>query len=155
MNTEDFQFKETIAEVELVYKTTVKDSERAVIGKSKDAYEILLRRWDLNKIELVEEFKVLLLNRANKVLGCLKVSSGGLTGTVADPKLILVAVVKSASCAIVLCHNHPSGSLKPSRADEVLTQKIKQACSLIDVSVLDHLIITKESYFSFGDEGLL
>ena len=144
-----------ITEVELSYKQVVKKSDRQVVVTSKDAFIIFSHVWDKNKIDLLEEFKVLLLNRGNQVLGIFSVSSGGITGTVADPRLILIAALKSASTSIVLCHNHPSGNLKPSQADESLTRKIKQACYYIDITVIDHLIISREEYFSFADEGLL
>src|SRR4051794_6615146 len=111
----------TASEVELIYKSKVKASERPVIASSKNAYEVLLKVWDENKIEFVEQFKVLLLNRANKVLGVYDVSSGGVTGTVADPKVIFIAALKANASSLVLSHNHPSGNLKPSRQDEELT----------------------------------
>jgi DNA repair protein RadC len=148
----------TIAEIEVVYRTKgrgVKVSERPLIGSSQDAYEILLHYWDSGKIELLEEFKVLLLNRANRVLYLYRVSSGGLTGTVADVRLILIAALKVAACAIILSHNHPSGNREPSDADRTVTQKIRQAAALLDIRVLDHVILTSETYFSFADEGLL
>ena len=144
-----------VAEVELVYRTKVKPSQRPKITTSVDAYEILQKIWNRDKIELVEEFKVLLLNRSNKVLGVLDASSGGITGTVADPRIILTAAIKANAVGIVLSHNHPSGSLKPSRADEELTQKIKYAAQFHDITVLDHIILTAEQYYSFADEGLL
>lgn len=144
-----------VAEVELVYKTKVKPSQRPKITTSVDAYEILQKIWNRDKIELVEEFKVLLLNRSNKVLGVLDASSGGITGTVADPRIILTAAIKANAVGIVLSHNHPSGSLKPSRADEELTVKIKEAARFLDMTVLDHIIISIEGYYSFADEGLL
>jgi len=144
-----------VAEVELVYKTKVKASERPVIKSPKDSYAILLNIWDQNRIEFQEEFKVLLLNRGNRVTGVYEASSGGMTGTVADPRLILAAAIKSLSVAIILSHNHPSGNLKPSQADEALTQKIKEAAKYHDIKVLDHVIITSESYYSFAEEGLL
>jgi DNA repair protein RadC len=102
-----------------------------------------------------EEFKVLLLNRGNKVIGIYEASAGGLTGTVADPRLILAAAIKSLAVSIILSHNHPSGNLKPSRADEELTQKIKVAANYHDIKVIDHIIITSEAYYSFAEEGLL
>ncbi len=144
-----------VAEVELIYKSKVKASERPQITSSKDAYNVLIQLWDENKIEFVEQFKVLFLNRANKVLGAYEVSTGGITGTVADPRLIFVAALKANCCGIVISHNHPSGNLKPSRQDEELTQKIKQAGQFLDIQLLDHLIITNEGYLSFSDEGLL
>lgn len=144
-----------VAEVELVYKTKVKASERPKVTSSKDIYNILKQVWDENKIDMLEEFKVIFLNRANRVTGVYDASSGGITGTVADPRLILAAAIKSLSVSIVLSHNHPSGNLKPSRADEELTLKIKEAASYHDIKVLDHIIITREAYYSFADEGLL
>ncbi|MBN8718617.1 MAG: JAB domain-containing protein [Sediminibacterium magnilacihabitans] len=144
-----------VAEVELVYKTKVKPSERPKIGTVKECYELLKKLWNENTIEMQEEFKVILLNRANKVIGIYEASAGGLTGTVADPRLILAAAIKSLSVSIILSHNHPSGNLKPSRADEELTQKIKTAAAYHDIRVIDHMIISSEGYYSFADEGLL
>lgn len=144
-----------VAEVELIYKSKVKASERPVVQSSTDAANILRILWEDGKMELVEQFKVLFLNRSNKVICVYNVSSGGVTGTVADPKLIFTAALKVNAVSVILCHNHPSGSLKPSRADEELTQKIKGAGNFLDVKVLDHIILTDESYFSFADEGLM
>jgi DNA repair protein RadC len=144
-----------VAEVELIYKSKVKASERPTIEKSSDAANILRVLWEDGKLELVEQFKVLFLNRANKVIGLFNVSSGGITGTVADPRIIFTAALKLNSVGILLCHNHPSGNLKPSRADEELTQKMKGAGALLDIKVLDHIILTAEQYYSFADEGLL
>src|SRR5665213_863077 len=144
-----------VAEVELIYKSKVKASERPRIMDSKDAYKILIHCWDLNRIELLEEFKILLLNQANRVLGIYPLSSGGITGTVADPRLIFGAAIKACAVSLILSHCHPSGNLKPSRADEELTTKIKMAGQLLDIKVTDHLIVTRDSYFSFADEGLL
>lgn len=144
-----------VAEIELVYKSKVKASERPVICTSSDAANVLRSLWDEGKLELVEQFKVLFLNRANKVICFYSVSSGGITGTVADPRLIFAAALKVNAIALILSHNHPSGSLKPSRADEELTQKIKGAGNLLDIKVLDHIILTSEEHYSFADEGLL
>lgn len=144
-----------VAEVELVYRSKVKASERPQIVSSKDAYELFLALWEEGKLDLVEQFKVLFLNRANKVLCVYNVSSGGITGTVADPRLIYAAALKVNAVSLVLCHNHPSGNLKPSRADELLTEKIKGAGAFLDIKVLDHLVVSSEGYYSFADEGLL
>ncbi|MBN8836223.1 MAG: JAB domain-containing protein [Sphingobacteriia bacterium] len=151
------QFPEwtTVAEVELVYKSKVKASERPLIKDSKDIQNVLRQIWDENKIEMQEQFKVVFLNRANRVTGVYDASSGGICGTVADPRLILAAAIKSLAVSIILSHNHPSGNLKPSRADEELTCKIKEAAKYHDIRVLDHIIITSEAYYSFADEGLL
>ena len=144
-----------VSEVELIYKSKVKASDRPRISDSREAYALLMFHWDLDKIELVEEFKVIFLNQANRVLGIFNVSSGGITGTVADPRLIFSAALKACACNIMLAHSHPSGNLKPSRADEELTNKFKNAGQFLDIRVLDHLIVTKDQYFSFADEGLI
>lgn len=144
-----------VAEVELVYKTKVKASERPLIKTSKDCYQTFLKVWDENKMEMQEEFKVLLINRAHRVTGVYEASAGGITSTVADPRLILAAAIKGLAVGIVLAHNHPSGNLKPSLADEQLTTKIKTAASYHDIRVLDHIIVTADAYYSFADEGLL
>jgi len=142
-----------VSEVELVYKTKIKASERLQVSTSKEVYELLKRHWDENKIEFVEQFKILLLNRANKVLGIYEISTGGLVGTVADPKLIFIAALKVAASHIILAHNHPSGNLNPSIQDKQLTQKIKNGGELLEILVMDHLIISKDGYYSFADEG--
>jgi DNA repair protein RadC len=142
-----------VAEVELFYKSKVKASDRPQILSSRNAYNVLGKAWDQGKIEFVEQFEVLFLNRANKVLGIYNVSTGGVTGTVADPKVIFVAALKANACSIVISHNHPSGNVKPSRQDEELTQKIKSAGQLLDIKLIDHLIVTNQTYFSFADEG--
>ncbi|MBK7562459.1 MAG: DNA repair protein RadC [Chitinophagaceae bacterium] len=102
-----------------------------------------------------EVFAVLLLNRANKINHFEIVSEGGITGTVADPKVILRKALENDAVNIILCHNHPSGSLLPSRADEQLTSKIKEAARYLDIAVIDHIIVSEEGYYSFADEGLL
>ena len=152
MNQQDWT---QVAEIEISYHPKIKPSERPKVQTSSDIYNVLMKVWDQNLIELQEEFKVLLLNRRNKILGVYNASSGGITGTVADPKLMLAAALKAGACGLVLSHNHPSGEVKPSRADEVLTQKIKLAASYMDIYLIDHLVITSEGYYSFADEGLL
>ena len=144
-----------VAEIRLTYRAKVKSSQRPQVTSSTDCYNVLRESWDKGKIEFVEQFKVMLLNRVNRVLGVYETSTGGVAGTVADPKLIFVAALKACASSIVLCHNHPSGNLKPSAADLQLTKKIKQGGELLDIAVLDHIIITSESYYSLADEGLL
>ena len=103
----------------------------------------------------LEIFAVVFLNRANKINHFEIISQGGITGTVADPRIILKKALEMDAVNIILCHNHPSGSLKPSRADEELTAKIKEASSYFDIKVLDHIIVSEEGYFSFADRGIL
>lgn len=102
-----------------------------------------------------EVFAVLFLNRANKINHFKIISEGGITGTVADPRIILKKALEENAVSIILCHNHPSGSLKPSRADEELTRKIKEAAKYFDIAVLDHIIVSDAGYYSFADEGIL
>src|SRR5215203_1610546 len=102
-----------------------------------------------------EVFAVIYLNRANKINDFKIISEGGITGTVADPRIILKRALEEDAVSIILCHNHPSGSLKPSRADEELTFKIKEAAKFFDIKVLDHLIVSDAGYYSFADEGIL
>jgi len=144
-----------VAEIQLSYKSNVKPSLRPKISSSRDAHEVLKRVWNDSVIELCEQFKVIFTNRANKVLGVFEVSTGGIAGTVADPKLIFVAALKAGATGLILSHNHPSGNLTPSHADIELTKKIKEGGRLLEIQVLDHIIITSESYYSFADEGLL
>lgn len=102
-----------------------------------------------------EVFMAIYLNKSNKILNYKIISSGGLTGTVADPRMILKAALEEGATSIVLCHNHPSGNLKPSVADEMLTRKIKDGAALIDIRLVDHIIVSNEGYYSFADEGML
>jgi DNA repair protein RadC len=146
--------KYPVSKVELSYISKCKASERPTVASSRDAYDILLDCWDDNKLDLCEDFKVIYLNRANKVLSVCELSRGGLTGTVADPRHIIIAALEQNACSMILAHNHPSGSLKPSAADERLTTKTSGAASFLDQKVLDHLIISRDGYFSFADEGL-
>jgi DNA repair protein RadC len=122
------------------------------VKSSRDGYNIMRRHlMDLNH----EEFWIMLIGRSSKVIAKELVSKGGLSGTVADPKIIYHMALQHQASAIIMVHNHPSGNLKPSREDLVLTKKIADAGRMLDINVLDHLIITDSGYFSFGDEGLL
>lgn len=127
-------------------------SSKPVVSASNDIAHFLQSKL---KDKRHEVFAVVFLNRANKVNHFKIISEGGITGTVADPRIILKMALEEDAVSIVLCHNHPSGSLKPSRADEELTQKIKEAARFFDIRVLDHIIVSDEGYFSFADEGLL
>jgi DNA repair protein RadC len=102
-----------------------------------------------------EIFAVVFLNRANRIIHFEVVSSGGITGTVADPRIILKKALEEEAVGLILCHNHPSGNLRPSRADEELTIKIREAARFFDIRVLDHVIVSHEGYFSFADEGMI
>lgn len=144
-----------VSEIELVYRSKVKPSQRPQLKRVVDVFELLKQNWDANKIELVEQFKVILMNRNQRVLGIYEASTGGVSGTVADPKLIFIAALKMNACNLIVAHNHPSGNLEPGEADKRVTQKIKEGANLLDMKLLDHIIITAEGCYSFADEGLL
>ncbi len=122
------------------------------ISSSKEAFNIM--QPIIGELEH-EEFWVLFLNNSNKVLSKKQISKGGLTATVVDVRLLLKQAIELASVAIIVCHNHPSGKLIPSNADKQLTKKIKDAANTLDIKLLDHLIITEKTYFSFADESIL
>jgi len=125
------------------------------VSSSLDASNILRDVW-ASDLSHREAFYILCLNRANKVIGYALISIGGLSGTVADPKVIFSTALLAAASSIILAHNHPSGNHEPSQADIALTKKAIQAGSLLDIQVLDHLIITPDgTYFSFADENLM
>lgn len=126
--------------------------QKTIIGTSRDIADYLQARLKDYRHEV---FAVLFLNRANKINHFEIISEGGITGTVADPRVILRKALEEDAVNIILCHNHPSGSLKPSRADEQLTSKIKEAARLLDIAVLDHIIVSETGYYSFADEGIL
>lgn len=126
--------------------------EKTIINTSKQIAEYLRT---MIKDYSYEVFAVIFLNQSNKVNHFEIVSRGGITATVADPRLILRKALDTEATSIILCHNHPSGSLRPSRADEELTNKIKEAAKFLDIRVLDHLIVSEHGYYSFSDDGLL
>ena len=144
-----------VAEVQLTYKSKVPASQRRKITSSRDANDLLKENWNHDTLEHSEEFKVLLLNLSNAVLGIIAVSKGGISGTITDVRIILQAALKSNASGIIVCHNHPSGNLNPSESDTKITQKIKEAGNIMDIQLLDHLIINDEDYYSFADNGLL
>jgi DNA repair protein RadC len=138
--------------MELGIRRKAAEHFRTKIQGSKDIASYLQARLEYRKQEV---FAVVYLNRGNRILSLETISEGGLTGTVADPRIILKKALEQDATSLVLCHNHPSGNLTPSKADEQLTQKIKQAAALMDIAVLDHIIVSQEGYFSFADEGMI
>jgi len=144
----------TVSEVELTYRNKVRPSDRPQITCSQNSYDILLNNWS-DQIEFVEEFNLLLLDRANRVLGFYNVSKGGQTSTVVDAKVVFTAALKMKASYIILSHSHPSGNTNPSLADIQLTKKLVEGAKLLDLRVLDHIIVTPYSYYSFADEGKL
>lgn len=142
-----------ISEIRVSYSNNKKD--RLKITNSKQSYDILMACWNKATLELQEEFKVLLLNRSNQVLGIYPLSKGGTASTVVDAKLVFSVALKCNASSIIIAHNHPSGNLNPSEADKSITEKLKKAGKYLEINLLDHLIITKDDFFSFNDNGLL
>lgn len=126
-----------------------------IINDSKSAHASLLESWDNGKIEMQEEFKVLLLKRNNQVIGVYSLSKGGLHGTVIDFKLLFSVALKSLASNIILAHNHPSGNLSPSQNDISSTKKAVEIGNLLGIDVLDHIIITRGGYFSLAENGYI
>lgn len=142
-----------VSEVELTYKNNVPYNQRQKISNSQGAYEILTNLFPENTMDYRETFIVLYLNRANQVLGYSVISQGGTSSTTVDIKMVIqTALLANASC-IMLAHNHPSGNVQPSSDDNKITKRIIEAARLFDITVLDHIIITNESYYSFTDNG--
>jgi DNA repair protein RadC len=144
-----------VAEISVAYINKQSATERPVIKISNDAHQCLLRGFNSNTISLVEEFVAFYLNRANQVLGLYKVGVGGITGVVADPCMVIGVALKIAAVSIIVAHNHPSGSMKPSEQDKALTQKLREGAKFMDIKLHDHLIVPPcgKEYYSFADEG--
>ena len=147
----DIDYK--VGEVELSYKSKFKNLHK--VASSEDAYKYLLPTYKEGTICYKEYFKVLFLNQASQILGYTLISEGGITDTTVDVRVILQAALLTNSVAIILAHNHPSGNLKPSRQDMEITKQVKDTAQLMRIKVLDHLILTDTSYYSFADEEQL
>ncbi|WP_264565869.1 JAB domain-containing protein [Flavobacterium sp. N3904] len=142
-----------LAEIHVSYRTN--NYNKIKITSIQIAFELLVNSWCKDTIELQEEFKVILLNRSNETLGIYSLSKGGTTGTVVDVRLLFAVALKCNSTGIIISHNHPSGKLQPSDIDITLTKKIKKCSEFLDIVLLDHLIVTKNGYYSFSNEGLI
>jgi DNA repair protein RadC len=129
--------------------------EEIKITSSNDAAKVFKKLFDADLIQWREEVIMLCLNRNNVVIGYYKLASGGTTSCVVDAKMIYTIALNSTASSIILAHNHPSGSLKPSEPDKALTNKLIEAGKLLDIALLDHLIITNDSHFSMADEGVI
>ena len=145
-----------VSEVQITYLNKISASDRLKVTKIDDCIRIFrsVSRYNAN-ISLYECFYAMYLNRNNKVLSVMLISEGGTCGTVVDVKKILSPAILQNSSAIILSHNHPSGNTQPSEADINTTKKVVQAALLMDIKVIDHVILTEESFYSFADEGLI
>jgi DNA repair protein RadC len=143
MKAKKFDLKATDSEFTKVKITTSESAEK------------FIRQFYGDDLEIFESFFILLLNRANETIGYAKISQGGIVGTVVDKKILLKYVVESLATGIILAHNHPSGNTNPSQADLNITKDLQQLCNLVDSTVLDHVILTADSFYSFADNGKL
>lgn len=140
------------AEIKVVYKTKVAASDRPRITCSQNAVDVL-RPFYEDYMELKEAFHVIYLNRANRVIAVIRISEGSATATTVDPKHVMQPAILLNATGMILCHNHPSGNLKPSEADNHLTSTMKSICKMFDIQLLDHIILTLESFYSYADEA--
>lgn len=140
------------AALQLGIRRAMEENKKDIVQSSRDVANFLKSHIEFKKHEV---FTVIYLNKASKVLHYETISQGGITATIADPRIILKRSLEYNATSLVLCHNHPSGSIKPSRQDEELTHKIKVAAQYFDIKVLDHIIVSDEGYYSFADEGIL
>lgn len=147
--------KNQLAEITVTYSCTIDPHDRICVRSSTDAADLLRLIWDDNSIEYREQFYAVYLNRSNHVLGYFLHSIGGISGTIVDIKQILAVAIKANASSIILSHSHPSGNTRPSNADRTITKRIVNGASLLDLSVLDHIILTKHSFYSFADDGML
>ena len=144
-----------VAEVQLTYKNRIPIKDRQSIHSSTEAYNLVKHHFPDETIDYRESFKALFTNKAGHTLGCLTISEGGPCSTAVDVKLILQGALLMNACGVILAHNHPSGNLHPSAPDKVMTEKIGKALDTMDIKLLDHLIVTRDGYFSFADEDLI
>ncbi|SHF23722.1 JAB domain-containing protein [Chryseobacterium takakiae] len=142
-----------VSEIQVSYKPNKILSSK--ITTSFDAIQIIRKFWNEETIQMQEEVKVILLNNLNCVLGIYNLSKGGITSSLVDVRLILSVALKCLATGIILVHNHPSGNIKPSSADLSIVKKLNESCRLMDITLFDSIIITKENYMSFADDGLL
>jgi len=146
-------FQNNLAEVKITYSCKIPACDRIKIRCSQDADKALRLIWP--SYEHREFFYIMLLNRSNQILGFSQISMGGISGTVTDVRIIFQTAIKANACGIILAHNHPSGNLSASEADIAITKKIKEAGKLLDITLLDHMIMTEDSYLSMADDNLL
>lgn len=142
-------------EVEITYKSHPEKRSFPIVKSSDDVYAVLKDVYDADQIEHIGCFFILLINRENRIIGVKKISEGGLTSTIVDPRVVFQTALKANATAIILSHNHPSGNTKPSPEDIKMTSKISEGGRLLEIAVLDHIIMTAETYYSFADEGMI
>lgn len=141
-------------EVKVVYKPSFNQSELHQISSGNDAVKLIRRIWE-DDIQYRERFYMVMLDRANKVIGFTLIGVGGSSAVTADVKMILQTALLTHAQAIIIAHNHPSGNLKPSQSDIHLTKRVKEGSDIMDITLIDHIILTENSYYSFAENGIL
>jgi DNA repair protein RadC len=144
-----------LCEMKVEYYPTVKPKERQALHRSSEVYQYIKKIFQPGQINYRETFFVLNLDNRNRVISHMRVSEGGTTGTVVDKKIVFQCALLANAHSIILTHNHPSGTTTPSEADKLITRQIIDAGKFLDIKVLDHLIVTEDSYLSFADDGIL
>lgn len=144
-----------VSKIDLVFTQKAAFAERPCIRSSEDAYQAFMLAWDQSRLDLCEEAKVMYLNRAHYLLSIYDHAKGGISGVIMDPRHILLGALYQNATTIILAHNHPSQNLAPSKADELLTAKVRNAAGFHDITLADHLIVTRNGYRSFADEGIM
>ena len=142
-----------VSEIEITYKNKTPYHDRLRIDTPWMAYDVLQSTWDAGKIELLEQFKILLLDHSCNCLGISEVGSGGMSDVTIDPKIVFATALQAKATRLILAHNHPSGVLRPSEADLLTTRRMVKAGQILDLPVVDHLIITPQGYYSFSEHG--
>lgn len=153
--TQEINSQFQASEIEITYRNKTPYHERVHVDASRIADKLFRSIWNSGKIELVEQFKIMLLDNRCNCLGISHISSGGINYCFADPKLIFGTALKAHASKLILAHNHPSGITYPSEADKAMTTRIIEGAKLLELSVLDHLILTRDGYYSFADNGLI
>jgi len=144
-----------ISEVVLTYRNKVDPKDRVTIANSESAHRVLKNSWDENRIELIEQFKILLLDYRNSCLGISEISTGGINQCPVDLKIVFATALKAKASKIIAAHNHPSGNCIPSGHDIALTKQLVAAGELLGIELVEHIIITAQGYYSFADNGLI
>jgi len=155
MNQSQIKSLYRVSEISIRYNYKIPYRDRIQVKSSSMAYEVLNFAWDQNKIELMEQFKILLVDNGNKCMGIVDIAQGSMNACIVATRLLFSAALKAKASGIIMAHNHPSGNLTPSEADKELTNRIWQGGKILDIAILDHLIVSPHGYYSFADEGIL
>lgn len=144
-----------VSEIGIYYKSKVPYQDRVSINSPNVAYEVLKLAWNQNKIELMEEFKILLTDNKSNCLGIVDIASGSINSCIVDPRLLFSAALKARASGVILAHNHPSGNVIPSENDKIVTEKIWKGGEILNIAILDHLVVSSHSYYSFAERGIM